>query len=102
MMIMLSLAPRRAYGWMMATRWLSICMSHRRRAVSTAPITCSTPLLSRLFNGQDKRLVLEVNGSNVRAGRSYRASRFVETGRRRIMGRDPAITEIELGYPLIN
>jgi len=26
----------------------------------------------------------------------------VETGRRRTMDRDPAITEIELGYPLSN
>jgi hypothetical protein len=34
--------------------------------------------------------------------RCYRAYRFVETGRRRTMDRDPAITEIELGYPLSN
>ena len=27
---------------------------------------------------------------------------FVETGRRRTMDRDPAITEIALGYPLSN
>jgi ribosomal protein S18 acetylase RimI-like enzyme len=51
---------------------------------------------------QDKRLVLEVNESNVRAGRSYRSYGFVETGRRRTMDRDPAIAEIELGCLLIN
>jgi ribosomal protein S18 acetylase RimI-like enzyme len=50
----------------------------------------------------DQRLVLEVNESNVRAGRCYRSYGFVETGRRRTMDRDPAITEIELGYPLSN
>jgi ribosomal protein S18 acetylase RimI-like enzyme len=51
---------------------------------------------------QDQRLVLEVNESNVRAGRCYRSYGFVETGRRRTMDRDPAITEIELGYSLSN
>jgi ribosomal protein S18 acetylase RimI-like enzyme len=51
---------------------------------------------------QNKRLVLEVNESNLRAGRCYRSYGFVETGRRRTMDRDPAITEIELGYPLSN
>jgi GNAT superfamily N-acetyltransferase len=34
------------------------------------------------------------------ATRSYHSYGFVETGRRRLMDRDPSITEIELEYPL--
>jgi ribosomal protein S18 acetylase RimI-like enzyme len=49
---------------------------------------------------QGRRLVLEVAQSNVRATRCYHAYGFVETGRRRLMDRDPSITEIELEYPL--
>jgi ribosomal protein S18 acetylase RimI-like enzyme len=67
---------------------------------------CAQQLLDAIadqaIQRQDKRLVLEVNESNVRAGRSYRTYGFVETGRRRTMDRDPAITEIELTYPLSN
>lgn len=48
----------------------------------------------------DERLVLEVNQSNVPAVRSYRSYGFVETGRQRVMDRDPSITEVELGYAL--
>jgi ribosomal protein S18 acetylase RimI-like enzyme len=47
-----------------------------------------------------KRLVLEAAESNTRATRSYRSFGFVETGRRRILDRDPSITEIEFAYPL--
>jgi ribosomal protein S18 acetylase RimI-like enzyme len=47
-----------------------------------------------------KRLVLDVAESNMRAARCYRWYGFVETGRRRLMDRDPSITEIELAYPL--
>jgi hypothetical protein len=36
---------------------------------------------------QGKRLILEVNESNVRAGRCYGSYGFVETGRRRTMDR---------------
>jgi GNAT superfamily N-acetyltransferase len=49
---------------------------------------------------QDKRLVLEVGEANLRAATSYRSYGFIETGRRRAMGRDPTIIEIELAYPL--
>jgi ribosomal protein S18 acetylase RimI-like enzyme len=48
----------------------------------------------------DRRLVLEVSESNLRAARSYRSYGFIETGRRRAMDRDPTIIEIELAYPL--
>jgi ribosomal protein S18 acetylase RimI-like enzyme len=47
-----------------------------------------------------KQLMLEVVESNERATRSYHAYGFVETGHRRLMDRDPSITEIELAYPL--
>jgi ribosomal protein S18 acetylase RimI-like enzyme len=47
-----------------------------------------------------KRLVLVVAESNTRATRSYHSYGFIETGRRRLMDRDPSITEIELEYPL--
>jgi ribosomal protein S18 acetylase RimI-like enzyme len=50
--------------------------------------------------GQGRRLVLEVAESNTRAARSFRSYGFVETGRRRVMDRDPSITQIELAYPL--
>ena len=49
---------------------------------------------------QAKRLVLEVAESNVRAIRFYRSYGFVTTGRRRSLGRDPRIIEIEYEYPL--
>jgi ribosomal protein S18 acetylase RimI-like enzyme len=49
---------------------------------------------------QDRRLVLEVSESNLRAASCYRSYGFVETGRRRAMERDPTIIEIELGYLL--
>jgi ribosomal protein S18 acetylase RimI-like enzyme len=49
---------------------------------------------------QRKRLVLEVADSNVRAIRFYRSYGFVATGRRRSLGRDPGIIEIEYEYPL--
>ena len=49
---------------------------------------------------QAKRLVLEVAESNVRAIRFYRSYGFVTTGRRRSLGRDPRIIEIEYAYPL--
>jgi ribosomal protein S18 acetylase RimI-like enzyme len=69
--------------------------------VATAALTsCSTrsPILPSGARG--KRLLLEVAESNVRAARCYRSYGFVETGRRRLMDRDPSITEIELAYPL--
>jgi ribosomal protein S18 acetylase RimI-like enzyme len=47
-----------------------------------------------------KRLVLEVAESNVRATRCYHSYGFVETGRRRLMDRDPSTTEVELAYQL--
>ena len=49
---------------------------------------------------KDERLVIDVNQSNLRAVRSYRSYGFVETGRQRVMDRDPTITEVELGYAL--
>jgi ribosomal protein S18 acetylase RimI-like enzyme len=49
---------------------------------------------------QDRRLVLEVSESNLRAASCYRSYGFVETGRRRAMERDPTIIEIELRYLL--
>jgi ribosomal protein S18 acetylase RimI-like enzyme len=49
---------------------------------------------------QGRRLLLEVAESNIPAARTYRSYGFVETGRRRILDRDPSITEIELEYPL--
>jgi GNAT superfamily N-acetyltransferase len=49
---------------------------------------------------RDRRLVLEVSESNLRAARSYRSYGFIETGGRRAMDRDPTIIEIELAYPL--
>ena len=49
---------------------------------------------------KDERLVLEVNQSNLPAVRSYRSYGFVETGRQRVMDRDPTITEVELAYAL--
>jgi ribosomal protein S18 acetylase RimI-like enzyme len=49
---------------------------------------------------QAKRLVLEVAESNVRAIRFYRSYGFVTTGRRRSLGRDPRIIEIEYECPL--
>jgi GNAT superfamily N-acetyltransferase len=49
---------------------------------------------------KDERLVLEVNQSNLRALHSYRSYGFVETGRQRVMDRDPTITEVELAYAL--
>jgi ribosomal protein S18 acetylase RimI-like enzyme len=50
---------------------------------------------------QAKRLVLEVAESNVRAIRFYRSDGFVTTGRRRSLGPDPRIIEIEYEYPLL-
>jgi GNAT superfamily N-acetyltransferase len=49
---------------------------------------------------KDERLVLDVNQSNLPALRSYRSYGFVETGRQRVMARDPTITEVELAYAL--
>ena len=49
---------------------------------------------------QDRRLVLEVTESNMRAANCYQSYGFVETGRQRAMERDPTIIEIELAYPL--
>jgi ribosomal protein S18 acetylase RimI-like enzyme len=50
--------------------------------------------------GEGRRLVLEVAEANIHAARSYRSYGFIETGRQRMMDRDPSIIEIELAYPL--
>jgi ribosomal protein S18 acetylase RimI-like enzyme len=67
-------------------------------------LDCAHQLLDAIADlaGQRRgnRLVLDVAKSNMRAARCYRSYGFVETGRRRLMDRDPSITEIELAYPL--
>jgi GNAT superfamily N-acetyltransferase len=65
---------------------------------------CADQLLDAIadqgIERKDERLVLEVNQSNLPAVRSYRSYGFVETGRQRVMDRDPTITEVELAYAL--
>jgi ribosomal protein S18 acetylase RimI-like enzyme len=73
-------------------------------ALEAGGLGCAHQLLDAIadlaIRRHGKRLVLEVAESNERATRSYHSYGFVETGRRRLMDRDPGITEIELAYPL--
>jgi GNAT superfamily N-acetyltransferase len=73
-------------------------------ALEARGLGCAHQLLDAIadlaIRRHGKRLVLEVAESKERVTRSYHSYGFVETGRRRLMDRDPGITEIELAYPL--